>query len=258
MATAVAIVAGVLVLGAAALALWMRASAAQARRALFDPGADPGAAAVTEAQREALEAILEDRSDPLGRAERALEACRVEPEIFWRAGLRRALPLLDVGDPSDPVLAVLRATFALRLGEVAKAQEALERLPAEDWRTLRLRADLARLRGERAAEREALSRAWALAPAECKASLQASLGAWLVAGGRVEEGVEACRAATEAGPAVAEAWHQYAVALYQAGRFDEALQAGEKAVALGGGPLAIRMTEHLRRRQGQGWSPEGA
>lgn len=195
----------------------------------------------------------------MGLAEAALALCH--DRTTWRAGLARALPLAERAAacaPRDPGARALLGLYRARLGHISQAEALALDLPAEDWRAQTLRAAIAQARGRKDAAREALRSAASLAPAPRRPHQLLALAEELAAHRRDEEAIEALRACLSLDAGDARAWHRLAVVLYQTRRFAEALEASDRALELADVEGARLLNEHLRRRLGIGWSPEGA
>jgi predicted secreted protein len=153
---------------AAVVAVGVAAPAARrwwSRRAWADPSRDPGAARVTPAIRDAVERLVTADAPPQRAVEQGLLLCEVEDLRWWRAGLRRVLPLADRLDGS-PDADALRAELALALGELARARALCGRLPADHWRGCVVRAGLYAIDGDEERSDSALVAAAQLAPAD--------------------------------------------------------------------------------------------
>lgn len=139
--------------------LWWawRASSWWESQAYADPARDPAARRITVVHRNKLaEAVAR------GSIEEALEATRVG-DIYWRAGLRQVVPLLD-DLPQDDDGNALRAEVQLALGEVGSAGRLVESVPVDHWRACVVRAGLYAVRGDAVRADSALVAALQLAP----------------------------------------------------------------------------------------------
>lgn len=134
--------------GIAALGLFGLGARWWERRGWTDPRRDPGAGRIPPGAAAALERLL---AAPDGDARRivhdALELCEVDEVVSWRGGLSRVAAHVEaLGSSVDD--RALAAQYALRMGHLARAAQAVEALPADHWRACAVRAGLYTLRGD--------------------------------------------------------------------------------------------------------------
>lgn len=159
---------GLLALIAGGGALWWWRG--RARRALADPRADPGAALVTDAHRDAVRSAA-DLPGAEARVDAVIAAC-VIGGAPWREGLRRVADDVDgLGDPG------LRALWWALVGELARADLELRAVPADDWRGCWARHVIYAAAGDTDRAENALVAATHLAPPETRAHVVAALDA---------------------------------------------------------------------------------
>jgi tetratricopeptide (TPR) repeat protein len=219
---------------------------------------DPAAERVERFMTAARHALAE--GDPALAAQRLVYARDAEPRnpvvlrqltvAFWQAGsleaAARAVRDWARVDPDRPTA----HRFAARIYEDMRAYDLArdaalretEQAPgdASAWERLgRLRLRLA----DRAGARDALERAWAIAP-----TVEGLLDLALVhqLSGDVGAEVTACEAATLLGPESPAAWSRYAHALARTERVSDAVEACEQALALGSDAEVDALLAQLR------------